>query len=294
MTIRLMVGTWTAMLMCSACERVEVADERHGEDAEAKTIVAHVGGMVWNWDDATRVIEANGETLKELWVFDVVGDSCVLICKQTEAQDEFGTVSMRLRYGSHKLAFVCSRGEGSAVDEKSGRIEWTKVRDTFYKSIVIDVVKGGESDMEIVLSRVVARMRVTIADVITSDVKRLRLSADCWYKGIDVKNGEAISGLSSGEGVAEVSSVNVPAAYVGTSKKLAVSMWTIGKSEQWTQTLKVEVLNGDDEVIGGGDCVGVPMQRNRVTNVTGYFLSGGKNGNILVDDSWSDVIDYEF
>ena len=130
--------------------------------------------------------------------------------------------------------------------------------------------------------------------MITSDVKRLRLSADCWYKGIDVKNGEAIGGLSSVEGVTEVSSVNVPAAYVGTSKKLAVSMWTIGKSEQWTQTLKVEVLNGDDEVIGGGDCVGVPMQRNRVTNVTGYFLSGGKNGNILVDDSWSDVIDYEF
>ena len=222
--MRLLVCTLTVMLMCSACERVEVADERHDEDADAKTIVAHVGGMVWNWDDATRAIEANGETLKELWVFDVVGDSCVLICKQTEAQDDFGTVSMRLGYGSHKLAFVCSRGEGSAVDEKSGRIEWTKVRDTFFKSIVIDVVKGGESDMEIVLSRVVARMRVTIADVITSDVKRLRLSADCWYKGIDVKNGEAIGGLSSVEGVTEVSSVNVPAAYVGTSKKLAVSM----------------------------------------------------------------------
>lgn len=44
--MRLMVSMLTVMLMCSACERVEVADERHDEDAEAKTIVAHVGGMV--------------------------------------------------------------------------------------------------------------------------------------------------------------------------------------------------------------------------------------------------------
>ena len=35
MTMRLMVSMLTAMLMCSACERVEVADERHGEDADA-------------------------------------------------------------------------------------------------------------------------------------------------------------------------------------------------------------------------------------------------------------------
>lgn len=58
--MRLMVSMLTVMLMCSACERVEVSDERHDEDADAKTIVAHVGGMVWNWDDATRVMKQMG------------------------------------------------------------------------------------------------------------------------------------------------------------------------------------------------------------------------------------------
>ena len=308
--IRLLIGILTAMWMFSACEKVDVMNENgSGENEGVKEIVMHVGGIAWSYEDsgicdapsygsrrdaATRALEANGEAMKELWVFDVIGDSCALVCKQTEVDDNFGSVAMKLSYGNHRLAVVCSRGEGSDVDVSNGRIAWEKVRDTFWNVVDCDVAKTGSTDISVTLKRVAARMRVTINDVIPSDLKTISISGEPWYKGIDAKTGEAIGGLSSIEGVTDVSSLAVPSAYVGTEKKLAVSLWIMSKGEEWTEDVTVKMLGKNGDVLSQSLCNGVPMQRNRVTNVTGYFLSGGASGNILLDDSWSDTYQFDF
>lgn len=298
------------MWMFSACEKVDVMNENgSGESEGVKEIVMHVGGIAWSYENsgicdapnnssrryaATRALEANGEAMKGLWVFDVIGDSCALVCKQTEVDDNFGSVSMKLSYGSHRLAVVCSRGEGSDVDVSNGRIAWEKVRDTFWNVVDCDVAKTGSTDISVTLKRVAARMRVTVNDVIPSDLKTISISGEPWYKGIDVKTGEAIGRLSSVEGVTDVSSLAVPSAYVGTEKKLAVSLWIMSKSDEWTENVTVKMLDDNGDVLSQSLCNGVPMQRNRVTNVAGYFLSGGASGNIILDDSWSDTYQFDF
>lgn len=308
MKIRLLIGILTAMWMFSACEKVNTMErEDVGDESEGvKEIVMHVGGIVWSYEDsgicnapnktnaAARALEANGEAMKELWVFDVIGDSCALVCKQTEVDDNFGSVSMKLSYGNHRLAVVCSRGEGSDVDVSNGRIAWEKVRDTFWNVVDCDVAKTGSTDISVTLKRVAARMRVTVNDVIPSDLKTISISGEPWYKGIDVKTGEAIGGLSSVEGVTDVSSLAVPSQYVGTEKKLAVSLWIMSKGGEWTENVTVNMLDDNGDVLSQSLCNGVPMQRNRVTNVAGYFLSGGASGNIILDDSWSDTYQYDF
>lgn len=308
--IRLLIGILTAMWMFSACEKVDVMNENgSSENDGVKEIVMHVGGIAWSYEDsgicdvpsngsrrdaATRALEANGETMKELWVFDVIGDSCALVCKQTEVDDNFGNVSMKLSYGSHRLAVVCSRGEGSDVDVSNGLIAWDKVRDTFWNVVDCDVAKTGSTDISVTLKRVAARMRVTVNDVIPSYLKTISISGEPWYKGIDVKTGEAIGELSSVEGVTDVSSLAVPSAYVGTEKKLAVSLWIMSKGNEWTENVTVKMLGENGDVLSQSLCNGVPLQRNRVTNVAGYFLSGGASGNIILDDSWSDTYQYDF
>ena len=308
--IRLLIGILTAMWMFSACEKVDVMNENgSGESEGVKEIVMHVGGITWSYEDsgicdapsygnrrdaATRALEANGEAMKELWVFDVIGDSCALVCKQTEVDDNFGSVAMKLSYGNHRLAVVCSRGEGSDVDVSNGRIAWEKVRDTFWNVVDCDVAKTGSTDISVTLKRVAARMRVTVNDVIPSDLKTISISGEPWYKGIDVKTGEAIGGLSSVEGVTDVSSLAVPSQYVGTEKKLAVSLWIMSKGDEWTENVTVKMLDDNGDVLSQSLCNGVPMQRNRVTNVAGYFLSGGASGNIILDDSWSDTYQFDF
>ena len=308
--IRLLIGILTAMWMFSACEKVDVMNENgSGENEGVKEIVMHVGGIAWSYEDsgicdapsygsrrdaATRALEANGEAMKELWVFDVIGDSCALVCKQTEVDDNFGSVAMKLSYGNHRLAVVCSRGEGSDVDVSNGWIAWEKVRDTFWNVVDCDVAKTGSTDISVTLKRVAARMRVTVNDVIPSDLKTISITGEPWYKGIDVKTGEAIGGLSSVEGVTDVSSLAVPSAYVGTEKKLAVSLWIMSKGNEWTENVTVKMLGENGDVLSQSLCNGVPMQRNRVTNVAGYFLSGGTSGNILLDDSWSDTYQFDF
>ena len=306
--IRLLIGILTAMWMFSACEKVGTMEreDANNESEGVKEIVMHVGGIVWSFEDsgicdapnktnaATRALEANGETMKELWVFDIIGDSCALVCKQTEVDDNFGSVSMKLSYGNHRLAVVCSRGEGSDVDVSNGRIAWEKVRDTFWNVVDCDVAKTGSTDVSVTLKRVAARMRVTVNDVIPSDLKTISISGEPWYKGIDVKTGEAIGGLSSVEGVEDVSSLAVPSQYVGTEKKLAVLLWIMRKGDEWTENVTVKMLGENGDVLSQSLCNGVPMQRNRVTNVAGYFLSGGASGNIILDDSWSDTYQYDF
>ena len=309
MKTRLIIGILTAMWMFSACEKVDVMTENGSDESEGvKEIVMHVGGITWSYEDsgicdapsnsrrrdaATRALEANGETMKELWVFDVVGDSCALVCRQTEVDDNFGSVSMKLSYGNHRLAVLCSRGEGSDVDVSNGLIAWEKVRDTFWNVVDCDVAKTGSTDISVTLKRVEARMRVTINDIIPSDLKTISITGEPWYKGIDVKTGEAIGGLSSIEGVTDVSTLAVPSAYVGTEKKLAVSLWIMSKGNEWTEDVTVKMLGENGDVLSEVVCPGVPMQRNKVTNVTGYFLSGGASGNILIDDSWSDTYQYD-
>ena len=295
-----MVSMLTVMLMCSGCSGD--ADERQGCENEEGfcTVVADVGGINWNMEDpgvdedVTRAIEANGEALKELWVFDCYENGCALVAKQTDAQDDFGVVSMQLNYGSHKLAFVASRGEGSEVDVDNGKIEWAKVKDTFWTVEDLEVAKGGAAEMSVTLKRVVSRMRVMMSDVVPQNMKKMKITANGWYKGIDVRTGETVGSLSSVDAIAETSEVDIPSVYIGTSKRLAVSLWSIGKSERWTQDVTIGALDENGESIGETICSGVPMERNRVTNVTGYFLSGGKLGNILVDDDWDEGIDFEF
>ena len=316
MKTRLIIGIFAAVWMFSACEKVDTMerDDANDESEGVKEIVMHVGGIAWSYEDsgicdapsygsrrdaaardtATRALEANGETMKELWVFDVIGDSCALVCRQTDVDDNFGSVSMKLSYGNHRLAVVCSRGEGSDVDVSNGRIAWEKVRDTFWNVVDCDVAKTGSTDISVTLKRVAARMRVTVNDVIPSDLKTISISGEPWYKGIDVKTGEAIGGLSSVEGVTDVSSLAVPSAYVGTEKKLAVSLWIMSKGDEWTEDVTVAMLNENGDVLSQSLCNGVPMKRNRVTNVAGYFLSGGASGNIILDDSWSDTYQFDF
>ena len=310
MKVRLIIGMLTAMWMFSACEKVDTMEreDASNESEGVKEVVMHVGGIAWNYEDsgicdapsngsredaATRALEANGEAMKELWVFDVIGDSCALVCRQTDVDDNFGSVSMKLSYGNHRLAVVCSRGEGSDVDVSNGLIAWEKVRDTFWNVVDCDVAKTGSTDISVTLKRVAARMRVTVNDVVPSDLKTISISGEPWYKGIDVKTGEAIGGLSSVEGVEDVSSLAVPSAYVGTEKKLAVSLWIRSKGEQWTENVTVKMLGENGDALSEVVCPGVPMQRNRVTNITGYFLSGGASGNIHLDDSWSNTYQYD-
>ena len=310
MKVRLIIGMLTAMWMFSACEKVDTMEreDASNESEGVKEVVMHVGGIAWNYEDsgicdapsngsredaATRALEANGEAMKELWVFDVIGDSCALVCRQTDVDDNFGSVSMKLSYGNHRLAVVCSRGEGSDVDMSNGLIAWEKVRDTFWNVVDCDVAKTGSTDISVTLKRVAARMRVTINDIIPSDLKTISITGEPWYKGIDVKTGEAIGELSSIEGVTDVSTLAVPSAYVGTEKKLAVSLWIMSKGNEWTEDVTVKMLGENGDVLSEVVCPGVPMQRNRVTNVTGYFLSGGASGNILIDDSWSDTYQYD-
>lgn len=306
MKIRLMVSMLTGMLMCSGCSCD--AEGRHSDEKEEgkREVVANIAGIMWNMEDPgieghggdnlnamSRGLEANGESMKEIWVFDCFADSCEMVAKQTDADDNFGVVPMLLSYGKHRLAFVASRGEGSEVDARRGRMSWRKVKDTFWTVVDVDVNKNGGSNINAILKRVVSRLRITVNDVIPQNVKNVRITANGWYHALDVRTGAAVGDMSTESAVSELSDVIIPPSYVGTSKRLTVSMWTIGHTEQWTQTVNVGIYGTDGSTLGEKNCEGVPMLRNMVTNISGYYLTGEPNGNVALDDSWNGTYQYD-
>ena len=88
--------------------------------------------------------------------------------------------------------------------------------------------------------------------------------------------------------------------YEVTSEDVYPDVRTLVKVQRSLNSSKVifklsnKLLDDNGDVLSQSLCNSVPMQRNRVTNVAGYFLSGGASGNIILDDSWSDTYQYDF
>ena len=123
-----------AAVMMAACGN---GDEFDGSDESegVKDVTFEVNGdfAVSFSDMETRTAltdEAN--TMTDLWMFDFVGDECVQTLHQTPADADWGTPRVSLKYGSHHVYFVVSRGTGAALDNESYEIVWSRPSDTFW------------------------------------------------------------------------------------------------------------------------------------------------------------------
>ena len=54
MKVRLIIGMFAAMWMCSGCEGFSVMEreDANGESEGVKEIVMHVGGIAWSYEDS--------------------------------------------------------------------------------------------------------------------------------------------------------------------------------------------------------------------------------------------------
>ena len=269
-----------AALVLTACEK-EIPGS--GEVAEVTFAVnGSFGDASFEGGGATRgTLSADGKDMTDLWVFDIVGGDYVQTVHQSGDDDDFGEPTLSLSYGLHRMCFVASRGGSPVVDTDAGTIRWGTVRDTFYKVVEVNVT-GSTGGQSVTLDRVATKLRLAVDDEVPSGCASLTVVPGRWYDGLNYENGAVLLAQDA------ASTVSVPSSYIGTSGELAVSVFGLSSTTEWTTTVSLTARNGSNTVLGTATISDVPMKRNRVTEYHGTLFSGGGASSVALDAEWDD------
>ena len=270
-------------VMLAACEN-DMSDELAvSNDKKAITFTCQ-GDFTMTTESMTRgAMEADGKAMTDLWVLDYVDGQLVQQVHQASTDEDFGTPTLNLDYGSHHVYFVASRGEGATLSTDGHNIAWTKPLDTFYKDFQITVTAGTSSAHNVTLERVVTRLRVTVADEIPSGIASITVTPTTWYYGIDY--------LTGGPAAAQTSAprtIAIPESKVGTTGQTNVSIYGFSSATEWTTDVSVVAKNQSDAVIGTANIEDAPFKANRSTNYTGNLFVNAGGFALALSGEWSD------
>ena len=242
------------------------------------TITFDFGSNAFSLQPMTRA-SLSELTMTDLWVFDYMGDALMQTVHQANTDTGFGSLALSLEYGEHTFYFVASRGADPEIDTDAATVVWSSVRDTFHGSLAMNVQPTSGSSQSVILSRCVARLRISATDIIPTGAARLTVSPSAWYYGLNYKTGEAVAASDT------PLSVNIPESYVGTTN-LSASFYTVSGPDAWQTDVTVALLSSDASVIGSVAIPDVPIRRNHITSYSGGIVGAGRNLSVTSDDEW--------
>ena len=296
-----MVGALTL----TACEKVEIingqddaGDELTTEtgnttaaDPKTKNKTAVVRFSVDQWDVSTepmygaktRAVTATEANMTDIWLMAYSADTLAAMVHQESTDENFGSITMNLKYGKYYFYCVSSRGINAVVDKVSKTITWGSVRDTFWNvdSLNIRANTSESTSKTITLSRVVGRAILQLTDVVPEGAQQVTFKPSHWYYGLCYLNGEPTA-----DSDAEIA-VDIPASYIG-QQGLRVSYMSLSPADAWTTGMAIAMKGAGDVVLGRVTLSDVLMGRNKTVTMTGALLSGTRSLGVNLNDTWGD------
>lgn len=260
-------------LLCVAC----TSDDEKQDVKLTKTFtfdVAHNYGTRGS-------LQGDGGQMTDLWLFDYVDGQLVQTIHQTSEDDDFGTPSISLTYGSHHVYFVASRGDSPVVNTANHTITWNIVRDSFWSDEAIEVDASVQTNRSVLLDRVVTRLRVLVKDEVPATLATINLHIDNWYFGLDYITGEAASA-----GVRD-SEFTIPESLHGTTGQLSMSLYGFSGEEIWTTNLSMVAKASDNSVLGQATISNAPFKRNRITIYEGNLFNSAGGIDVGLNTEWT-------
>ena len=233
----------------------------------------------WSQPKLKGTLMADGTSMTDLWVFDYVGSTLMQTVHQVSTDENFGTPEVSLTYGSHQLFFVASRGKVPVVDADACSIVWGKPSDTFWKEYDIDVDNTATSSRSVTLERVATKLRLAINDEVPVGTSQVVITPSVWYYGLNYATGTPLEVKS------DAFTITVPASYIGTVGQLAVNLFSLSGTTEWTTDVTLQALDGSNNVLGAVTLNAVPLLGNRTTQYSGsLFTSPGATDVSLITD----------
>ena len=289
-----MVGALTL----TACEKVEIINGQDdaGEtgtaaDPKTKNKTAVVRFSVDQWDVSTepmygaktRAVTATEANMTDIWLMAYSADTLAAMVHQQSTDENFGSITMNLKYGKYYFYCVSSRGANAVVDKVRKTITWGSVRDTFWNvdSLNIRANTSESTSKTITLSRVVGRAILQLTDVVPDGAQQVTFKPSHWYYGLCYLNGEPTA-----DSDAEIA-VDIPASYIG-QQGLRVSYMSLSPADDWTTGIEIAMKGAGDAVLGSVTLSDVLMGRNKTVTMTGALLGGTRSLGVSLDDAWGD------
>ena len=274
-------------LLVAACEKPilgEVEDESEPLEMVGKNDVKKFTFTVkGDFGAATFTrgyLQADGQSMTDLWVYDYMDGKCMQSVHQTAEDADWGKPSMSLAYGSHHVYFVASRGDEPTVDEEAHTITWGTPRDAFWKDYDVEVVNTSNGNRAVTLDRVATKLRLTIQDEVPTGCSAVNVTPDRWYYGLDYVTGEAVTAKK------QTRTVSVPASYIGTTGQMVVSIFGLSGADEWVTNVAVTATDADGKVLGSANIAGAPFKRNRATEYSGNLFGSAGGLDVSVSDTW--------
>jgi hypothetical protein len=225
-------------------------------------------------------MEADGKAMTDLWVLDYVGGQLVQQVHQASTDEDFGTPTLNLDYGSHHIYFVASRGTAPTLSTEGHTISWGTTSDTFYKDYSVAVTSGTASTQNVTLNRVATKLTITINDAIVDGTAYVEITPQTWYYGLDYVTGEPTAAQT-----AAPRTINIPSTKAGVTG-MTLNIFGLSSATEWTTDVTVTACDGDDNTIGQASISNAPFKANRVTNYAGNLFTNTGGFTLALSGEW--------
>lgn len=282
-----------ALIMTASCEKPVITDDETPGEAETPTgetttkkfTFTLKGDFSDQWKPVTRgYLQADGKDLTDVWVLDYMGSTLVQQIHQTDnTAEDFGRPVMNLKYGSHHIYFIASRGQGAELDTDAKTITFSKVLDTFYKDYEVSVASSSNGNRAVTLDRVVTRLRLTITDAVSAETSTITVTPDTWYYGLDYLSGDPCEPKT-----AQPTTLTIPSTDKGKTG-IQLNLFGFSQADEWKTDVSITAKDADNQTVSSVRLMDVPLKANRITEYAGPLFGSEGAMSLSLNSTWDDA-----
>ena len=191
----------------------------------------------------------------------------------------FGEFELSLPLGSYTMVVLGYGSEQPITLNGASEAIYTadRVRETFVASQAVNVTSTNPLTLNAELSRVVSKVIVRSTDTRTAGVDSVRVTFAAGGKGVNPQTGLASSNNGLSNCVAISSAVGAESSTIS---------YLFLASDQQTMNLTVETIKPNGTVYSTRTVENVPLQRNKVTALTGPLYTNASGASFTLSTSW--------
>lgn len=248
--------------------------------------------------ETRAALSANGKALTDLYIldYDKVTGKLLQVLHQTSTAADFAEPDLTLDYGEHVLKVVATRSQEPTLWDV-GNITWqvkpniltpitatqpvaltaSKTSDTFGAEKDVSVGVGKATTVSIALDRLVAKLVVNSTDAFPDDCTTVTLDMQ-EYKSLSWATMDVIEAVRN----QRESDVSQLRGTTGTS----LAYYFLTPKEGYKTDITFRTNRTEGAPYSTITVENVPLERNKVTTITGPLYKHGQGFQMMVNDEW--------
>ena len=276
------------LLAATACSNERETNELNSGNQVPVTV--HVNDFSMSVEDFPTVVTRAPQTVssyagvKAITLAFYEGDTETYKSTQLRADNTtyttFGEFELSLPMGSYTMVVLGygSEKEITLTGKNNATFTDDRVRETFVYTKEVNVNSTAALDLSATLSRVVAKLEIYSTDHRTANAAKMRTTFAAGGNGLNPLTGFSTTNTGFSNTVNFTGTVN----QVGASAN-----YLFLNTDEQSMTVTIDILDADENIILQKGVNDVPLQRNRVTKLSGLlFSSGASTAAFQVETAW--------